>query len=359
MLRRIARECALDEDDLRERGLHHGDGSAYAAFEYALRLQPRRRPHLLSEHYRCHPAIAKWFNEAFYGGELVVLTDTSGFGGGRALAWRDEDAEAVRPRRGGGWVNVAQARAAADMLLGLLDGGEDGLTAAVVTPYAAQASLIEREVKRRISEERLTEADFVCGTAHRLQGAERDVVVFSSVLSPSMPGYAAAWIERERHLLNVAASRARRTLAVIGHPRIDAGASPTLYALREHIRNVTESGTRGPAALAVTASGAEKLALEAMRAGGLEPLAKMAVLGYELDFALIDGGARLNVEIDGEHHAAGADRARDAALAAGGWRVLRIPAWRCYSEPDAAARDVARAWDKMRGAEGGGQAPAE
>ncbi len=351
VLRRIARECDLEEDNLRERGLHHRDGSAYGAFEYALRSQRLRQPHLLSEHYRCHPHIAKWFNEAFYGGELVVLTDTSGFGGGRALTWRDEDAEAIRPERGGGWVNDAQAKAAADMLLELMGGDEDGLTAAVVTPYAAQADLIEREVKRRISEERLAEADLVCGTAHRLQGAERDVVVFSSVLSPSMPGYAAAWIERERHLLNVAASRARRTLAVIGHPGIDAGASPTLFALREHIRNVTESGTRGlaPAAFAVTASGAEKLAFEAMRARGLNPLAKMTVGGYELDFALIDGGARLNVEIDGKHHAdRGADGARDAALAAEGWRVLRLPAWRCYSEPDAAAVDVAQEWEQAR-----------
>ena len=93
-LRQIALNTGHDEDDLRKRGLHHKDGSAYHAFEYA----GGSTPHLLDEHYRCHPHIAKWFNEAFYGGDLNVLTDTAKSAGKRALVWRDVPGDSRRPR---------------------------------------------------------------------------------------------------------------------------------------------------------------------------------------------------------------------------------------------------------------------
>ena len=187
-LRRIARDTRHDEDDLRKRGLHHKDGSAYLAFERAA----DGPPHLLDEHYRCHPHIAKWFNEAFYGGELVMLTDVTRSAGRRALFWRDVSGDSRRPRSRGGWENPAQAEATLAALVELL--GRD-VTAGVVTPYAAHASLIDRLARRHIDEDVLVDAEFVCGTAHRLQGAERDLVIFSSALTPDMPAGAAGWIE--------------------------------------------------------------------------------------------------------------------------------------------------------------------
>jgi very-short-patch-repair endonuclease len=48
--------------------------------------------------------------------------------------------------------------------------------------------------------------------------------------------------------------------------------------------------------------------------------------GYIVDFLAL--AARLVVEVDGSHHARGrgSDRRRDRALAAVGFRVLRVPA---------------------------------
>ena len=66
----------------------------------------------------------------------------------------------------------------------------------------------------------------------------------------------------------------------------------------------------------------------------------------EADFALLASGLRLNVEVDGDHHVntraklRGQDGARDRILAGIGWDVIRIPAWRCTWEVDAAILDI-------------------
>ena len=345
-LRQIARRTGHDDEELRNAGLHHREGSAYEAFRYASSAAPA----LLDEHYRCHPHIAKWFNKAFYGGELEVLTDVSAVEGKRVLVWRDVVGDARRPRRGekrprGGWVNEEQAKAAAKIVEDLI---EPGVTVGVVAPYAAQGDYVDHLVRRKMSEEALREARFVSGTAHRLQGSERDAIVFVSTLAPNMPSTSAGWVEQERNLINVAVSRARRVLVVIGHPETKSGEGSTLTSLREHILGIEREGcAEGSRAAPIpTHSDAERLLLEAMRKRGLDPLGKVDVEGFELDFALMRDGVKINVEVDGDQHLdvrrqqRRSDLARDEVLAKIGWKVVRIPAWRCHAEPEAAAHGV-------------------
>ena len=102
-----------------------------------------------------------------------------------------------------------------------------------------------------------------------------------------------------------------------------------------------------------THSDSERLLLEAMRRRGLAPIGKFDVEGFELDFALMDGSAKLNVEVDGDHHldVRGRQRrndvARDEILGRMGWKVLRIPAWRCHDEPDVAADEIQSAHEQL------------
>lgn len=153
----------------------------------------------------------------------------------------------------------------------------------------------------------------------------------------------------------MAVSRARRTLVVIGHPDLDARRSPTLASLREHMLAVRKAeGQSGATSAPVrTDSDAERLVLEAMRRRGLAPLGKITVEGFELDFAVMDGEARLNVEIDGGHHLDARrrqrrnDLARDAVLAGLGWRVLRVPAWRCHAEAETVAAEIVSALERL------------
>ena len=350
LLQEIATQTGFDNDDLRERGIHHKDGSAYSAFEFAARPQT---PVLLNEHYRCHPHIARWFNRTFYKSELTVLTDVSDTSQrDRAIYWYDVDGAVIRPATGS-WLNQAEAEQTVKQLRGVIESGYK--TVGVVTPFTAQARLIDQLAKRQFGQDFLDDIDFVSGTAHRLQGDERDAIVLSSVLSPGMSNSGARWIEKERNLLNVAVSRARRALIVLGHPLIGDLGSPTLASLRIYLRDeVARNESAGsPSAEFRTDSTSEKLLLDAMQLGNLLPYAKPEVEGYELDFALLEQGIKLNVEVDGDQHidARGRQRrpdiSRDRVLAKLGWTVVRIPAWRCHVEIDSVIDEIRRTRDRL------------
>ena len=350
LLQEIATQAGFDNDDLRKRGIHHKDGSAYAAFEFAARPQI---PVLLNEHYRCHPHIARWFNRTFYKGELTVLTDVSDTSQrDRTICWVDVEGGAERPASGS-WLNQAEAEQTVTQLRDVIKSGYK--TVGVVTPFTAQARLIERLAIKQFGQDSLDEIDFVSGTAHRLQGAERDAIVLSSVLSPGMSKGGARWIEKERNLLNVAVSRARRALIVLGHPLMRDLGSPTLASLRIYLSDeVAQDGEVGaPFAEFRTDSTSEKLLLDAMQLRDLLPYAKLEVEGYELDFALLEQGIKLNIEIDGDQHldARGRQRrqdlTRDRVLVKLGWTVLRIPAWRCHEEIGSVIDEIRKMRDQL------------
>ena len=135
-LDRLTQAVGLNRAQLDRSGMDHGTGSAYFAYEHILDNEDVR---LLDEHYRCHPTIARWFNTAFYGGRLHVLTNLGDLGETqRGLYWIDVEGQSERGSRGGAFNRVE-----ADLAVSVL---EDHLLSAdslgVVTPFAAQARLI-------------------------------------------------------------------------------------------------------------------------------------------------------------------------------------------------------------------------
>ena len=350
LLQEIATQTGFDNDDLRKRGIHHKDGSAYFAFEFAARPQA---PILLNEHYRCHPHIARWFNKTFYKDELTVLTDISDTSQrDRVIYWYDVDGTAIRPANGS-WLNRAEAVQTVKQLRGTIESGYK--TVGVVTPFAAQAQLIDQLANKQFGQDFLNDIDFVSGTAHRLQGDERDAIILSCVISPDISKSGTRWIEKERNLLNVSVSRARRSLIVLGHPLIGELGSPTLASLRVYLRDkVAQNESDGsPSAEFRTDSKSEKLLLEAMQLQNLSPFPKPEVEGYELDFALLERGIKMNIEVDGDQHfdARGRQRrqdiTRDRVLVKLGWTVLRIPAWRCHEEIDLVIGEIRKTQDRL------------
>ena len=155
--------------------------------------------------------------------------------------------------------------------------------------------------------------------------------------------------------LNVAVSRARRALMVVGHPGVRDLGSETLHSLRTYLRyEVTRNGGDVSTSATFRAdSVSEQLLFEAMQLGKLIPYAKVEVEGYELDFALLEQGIRLNIEVDGDQHldVRGRQRrqdiTRDRVLAELCWTVVRIPAWRCHDEIDAVIGEIRTTRDQL------------
>ena len=316
--------------------------SIYSAYDFFANVVGDANVDLLNEHYRSHPRIARWFNEAFYGSELTVLTDISNMAeGSRSLSWIDTPGTASQPAKGS-WVNDAEARQVMKVLEEYLTSGK---TVGVVTPFSAQARHIGEMALRQFGRDRLGDLDFRSGTAHSFQGDERDVMVFSCVLAEGISSGAAKWVQGERRLINVAVSRARQTLIVIGNPNIGEFDCPTLTSLHMFSKTVHEFADSriGPR----IDSEAERRLYEAMIVDGLDPLSKFDVEGYELDFGIISGELRIDVEVDGDQHyekTVGShlrlrrqDIARDAVLTRAGWMVKRVPAWECVHHPEVIA----------------------
>jgi very-short-patch-repair endonuclease len=319
-------------------GLDFLDGSAYFGFEKSIGIE---KVILLNEHYRCHPKIARWFNQAFYGSTLTVMTDISEMKNDlRGISWIDVEGEASRPSNQRSWINSAEISEVVKIFRMCMD---NDLSVGVVSPFSAQASAIARAVESTFSAELLSEVDFTAGTAHRFQGDERDIIIFSSCVAPGMKEHAIKWVEKERNLINVAVSRARQRLIVIGNPSIANLNCPTISSLRAFILEVNDDG--GNVDHRVDSESESKL-LNAMITGGLSPLAKVDVEGFEIDFAIMHGGRKINLEVDGDQHFDASkqqcrqDLLRDRVLTRAGWEVLRFPAWRCFVEPEKVISEI-------------------
>ncbi len=180
-------------------------------------------PMLLNEHYRCHPDIAAYFNEAFYGNRLAALTDTSrlrvpqGFRPG--LHWTDVEGP-VSSGRALGMAGSAYSDPEAEAVvrqLGELREREFEGSVGVVTFFAPQAKRINELAARELGSAALDKLQVKVFTANRFQGDERDVMLLSLCLAADMPPGARNFLKKEKRLLNVAVSRARAVCHIFGN----------------------------------------------------------------------------------------------------------------------------------------------
>ncbi|MEV6344964.1 AAA domain-containing protein [Actinoplanes sp. NPDC051851] len=199
------RDAGMSADWVEEHRLAYRRNSAFHTSERATGGSL-----LLDEHYRCHPQIADLVNRQFYGGQLTVLTDVRDQ---RRLdrdpiVWSPVEGRPARPSHGGSWINTDEVRKVNDCVRYVVQKLPDA-TIGVVTPYKAQAELIARSWR--------DEPRVRVGTVHTFQGGQRDVIVFGLVAGAEMPTGSVAWLESERNLWNVAISRARSHLIVVGN----------------------------------------------------------------------------------------------------------------------------------------------
>ena len=211
--------------------------------------------------------IARWFNEAFYDNSLDVLTDVTAFGKGqRGLVWIDVEGLAERGRFG---VSAISPRLTWSWTV-----FKSCSRRMPRSESSAPSRRKPRESRARRSvawERRAGTATSPLGTAHRLQGNEREVVVFSTVVAPGISPRTAQWVERERNLVNVAASRAQRAFIVVGHPT--AAAELQVHTI-ESLRRAALEGLEPPSAAWRIDSEAEQRLVEALHIAGFAPLVK-------------------------------------------------------------------------------------
>ena len=165
-----------------------------------------------------HPSISLFPNERFYAGRLedgVESTQRPAPSGMLWPAWDHpmaflpvQEGE-VRSPDGNSKENPGEASWVSRVLEELLDGGELGMNdVGIITPYAGQVRAIRDNMPERLDSVEVRTVD-------GYQGREKEVIIFSCVRSNSEGNV--GFLSDSRRL-NVALTRAKRGLIVIGDP---------------------------------------------------------------------------------------------------------------------------------------------
>ncbi|KAK9803820.1 hypothetical protein WJX73_003427 [Symbiochloris irregularis] len=190
------------------------------------RLQASRlQPTLLDTQYRMHPQIAEFPSQLFYQGRIQTGITAADRPLPKGLPWpnpqcpvvmvecedglEERSATGANASDGASFFNEAEAKLAVRAAQALLD-ASDSKTAAILTPYNAQLRLINGLLKQVGRRHQVT-----VSTVDGYQGREADVVVFSAVRC-NLDGRIGFVSDPRR--LNVAITRPRRGLVVVGSP---------------------------------------------------------------------------------------------------------------------------------------------
>lgn len=327
----------------------------------------------LRDHHRCHADIINFSNRQFYEDSLRVATRYQNlrrpYPKAPGIIWQDVQGMTVRPASGGA-LNEPEARAVVDLLQSLiLEQGYSG-SVGVVSPFRAQANLIRQLVTQNISlNDQLMEHDFLVDTVHKFQGDERDVMVFSPVVASNAPKGSLGFLANNGNLFNVAITRARAQLWVVGDRAACAQCGVSYlekfarYAAElEHqtgVREATGMAMLGPDYPSVAnpslVSEWEKVLYRALFAAGIRTLPQYQVEKYLLDFALFDGDRRLDIEVDGERYHRNwtgelcrRDQLRNQRMFELGWDVMRFWVYEIRDDLEGCILKV-RAWLEQSG----------
>jgi len=304
----------------------------------------------LRDHHRSHADIIGFSNRHFYDGSLRVATRYDGLNllskEEPSVRWHHVEGEAVRPQSGSAQ-NVLEAEKVVAIISDLLlTRGYTG-SIGVVSPFRAQVNYIDRLLNASSGlSNRLAAADVLVDTVHKFQGDERDVMVFSPVVAKGMQQSSLKFLKGNGNLFNVAITRARSALIVVGDMNAArdskigylasfASYAQSLNAQRDQNREAAQMIELGADYPSVSnpeqVSDWERWFYKKLYAAGLRPIPQYSEEKYWLDFALFDGDRKLDIEVDGERYhrewtgeLCQRDRIRNQRLMELDWDVMRF-----------------------------------
>jgi very-short-patch-repair endonuclease len=306
-------------------------------------------------HFRCHPDIAELVNTTFYNQTLDVLTNTDGLCGPEVAGWRRFGCEwlhvagDVRPASSGCF-SPGEIEEVTRQLLALEAAGYRG-TVGVVTPFRVQANRINDAVSSVVGAATLERWRFIANTADAFQGGERDTILFSLVGSENMPAGSRLALAGSPNRFNVAFSRARALLRVIGdRDWARRSGIPHVQALDRACQR-QEQTTTAPIRDDLIGPVWEPKFAGALRAAGLPVQQQYPACGRYLDIALVHPRFKMDIEVDGECHRDVSGRRkledvyRDQILEAAGWSIKRFWVYQLREDFDACVDHVKKRWD--------------
>ena len=300
----------------------------------------------LRDHHRSHASIIDYSNIEFYKGLLRVATDYSKlkfpYDPKQSVVWKNIVGNTVRPQAGSAF-NQMEIDAVIEQLKELMNSNYSG-TIGVVTPFKRQAELITynlRERHSRLYDELNKNHDFIAATAHKFQGDERDVIIFSPVVSNGAPQGTLNFLGSTPNLFNVAITRARAGLIVIGNKTFCQNSNihylahfadyvESLYTNNCVVNNTLPLLGRDYPDVETTeyVSDWEKKLYTALYDKEIKTQPQLEIDKYRIDLALCDNGYKLAIEI-GEEEECNSEQCyyihlKNSRLIEMGWDIIRL-----------------------------------
>lgn len=306
--------------DFAFRRRYHIEGAEYSRFAYRgnniFSVVPGKA-YLLNEHFRCADAIADYFNDEFYGGQLSLCCPLG----------RDGDSLAGGIATGMLWVDApggdaAEFEAALEYLKELKRRDFKG-TIGVISPLRGLVNRFKTIVAdNRENVPSQLDVRSQINTANGFQGGECDVVLFLLGLNDGRKRGEDWYITapENKYIFNVSVSRAKRLFVAFGDKKKVAACGLSYVQ-----KLIPEARPQRQASVGL---GEIKLK-HALSLAGIETKAQYPVLNRYLDLAIPE--YKIDIEVDGQawHLDRNGCRKpddihRDTQLEAAGWRVVRL-----------------------------------
>jgi len=208
----------------------------------------------------------------------------------------------------------------------------DGLEKKQVLDLILSLDIREIVCPVRFDEDFIRNHFLLANVAHQFQGDERDIVIFSPVISKGVNNNSTTvgFLRTTSNLFNVSITRARSILWVVGDKTrcINAGIK-FLKDFVEYIEHERYNNIDLP--YKSFQSPWEKRLFEVLVSEGFEPKSQYPTGPYFIDIALFKNGTRLAIEVDGKfwHSTLTGGRlerdiVRDRNLRRMGWKVVRF-----------------------------------
>lgn len=170
----------------------------------------------LDKHYRSHENIIKYSKEFFYpriGVNIKICTNQENFPiQPSGIKWIDVKGEHKSPH-----ININEAEVKKSIEVAIHFANQyPNISIGIVTPFTHQA----KEIHRKLPDD-LKIGDsprIVADTVHKFQGDEKDVMIYSLVVTDNSPDSKIYWIDNMvPESVNVAITRARNTIYIVGN----------------------------------------------------------------------------------------------------------------------------------------------
>lgn len=284
----------------------------------------------LRDHHRSFQDIIQFSNQEFYDNTLRIATDYSRLespNNGKpilGMQWMDVKGKTIRPESGGAY-NYQEAESVIRILKRLSIELKFEGSIGVTTPFHLQAEMISKalELDSELRNHLELHNKILIDTVHKFQGDERDVIIFSPVVSDGTKSQSLMFLKSTGNLFNVAITRARALLVTVGDKQYCKHCGVSYL---EHFAEYS-CGENAP----VESSEWEHILQDALSNTGIPVTSQYPVDKYYLDLALFYKGRKLDIEVDGaRYHQTWTgelcynDQLRNQALMREGWDVIRF-----------------------------------